>query len=59
MTRKIHIVVCCRTGSNTLCLTDTGQPAVYDDPAFAELHAAQLRDKYPGLTFRCIESEVL
>lgn len=42
-----------------LCFTDSGQPAVYADPAFAELHAAQLRDRHPGFRFRCIAFEVL
>lgn len=56
---KQHMVVNRTNGSNILCFTDNGQPAVYADTPPAELFASQLRDRFPGCVFAVISFEAL
>jgi hypothetical protein len=62
MSEQQHMVVYVQdnTGLQCLCFTEgADQPAVFNDSAFAELLASQLRDKYPQLKFRVLSFQVL
>lgn len=54
-----HMVVRTDMALNMLCFTDTGQAAVYNDAAPAEVFAQKLRDRFPGCTFAVLSFQVL
>lgn len=53
-----HMVVVSVQG-DVICVTDSGQPAVYHDAAPAELLCAQLRERNPGYCYRVLSFQVL
>lgn len=54
-----HAVIRTISGMAMLCKTDSGEPAVYADPAPAELMAAKLRNRFPECTFSILSFQVL
>lgn len=54
-----HAVVLVWEGAKMLCCTDSGEPAIYNDSAPAELFAAVLRERNLGQRYIVLSFQVL
>ena len=54
-----HAVIRTDLGFTQLCMTDGGQPAVFNDSPPAEVLAQTFRERFPDCTFRVLSFKVL